>query len=480
MSYPDFSSIAESVYYFATRRHLLEGRYDVDRGVYGNWDRSYTARPLHYLTPESEEDLCRAVAEAERIGFVGAGHSFNDLHLQRPTLLSLDRYKGLLALDVRAKTATFCAGQRIREVTRFLQMHGLAMEVLPDHNAQSLAGVLATDVHGSGVPAHISESVLSLKLIDARGVVHETKPGERLFRATVGGMGCTGLIIEVTLRCVPCFRLETQSYRCSFEQLLTDLDQLIDEHDHMAVGYLPAIDACVVELKDRTGAPATPFGPIRETTRDVLEAIAQALALPLTTSTSSWLREIGKEMLALPTGHLRRETHLILESAEGYNRNVYHVHKQVEFSCPRENAREVLCRGRALMKQRPREHYYLLGLRATRRHGETLVGPAAGAPQGADKTREDIVWIAPHLFGNRTDQGDERAWRELVEAYRGLPHYGKNLLGLDADYLARVHGQRWTDYLTEVRKMDPHGKFANALTERGGSGHRKEFGTAAE
>lgn len=454
-------SVASALWYAATSRHLLEGQYSFAAGLYRNWDRSFVRRPARYHEPTSLRELQSTVANAHHVGAVGAGHSFNALHLDRPTLISLDQYKGMLHLDLTQKSATFCAGSRLREVTRILHEHRLALPVLPDHNAQSLAGVLATDVHASGEQAHISEAVLELKLVDAHGKVHVTRRGEPLFRATIGGMGCTGIIVEVTLQCVDAFRLKTHAFRCSWGELMSRLDELALENERLAVGYLPAIDACIVEVKNRTYEPASRFGSKRETARHVSEAIAQAVALPMTTSTAWPLRELGRLMLSLPSGTMRRRAQLVLESHEGYNRNVYQVQKQVEFTCLRSELKTVLDRGYALFRRRPRQHYYLLGLRLARGHSETLVGPGAlrdGDPSG------ELAWVAPVLFGRSiVDQADEAEWRAIIESVSGRPHYGKHLVGLGPEYFARVHGSNWTRFLEIVRTMDPNGKFANAL-----------------
>ena len=62
---------------------------------------------------------------------------------------------------------------------------GLAFRALPSHDAQSIAGILSTDVHGTGNVlgmgkewGFVSQSVVSLKLIDGRGATY-TNAGRR-------------------------------------------------------------------------------------------------------------------------------------------------------------------------------------------------------------------------------------------------------------------------------------------------------------
>jgi FAD/FMN-containing dehydrogenase len=85
---------------------------------------------------------------------------------------------------------------------------GLAFRALPSHDAQSIAGILSTDVHGTGNVfgttgkewGFVSQSVVGLKLIDGKGEVHECEPSDDLFKAAIGGVGAVGIISEVVVQ----------------------------------------------------------------------------------------------------------------------------------------------------------------------------------------------------------------------------------------------------------------------------------------
>jgi FAD/FMN-containing dehydrogenase len=456
-----FDSIANALWFLFTRRHLLEGRYSTRRHRYRNWDRSVVVSPADYRQPETEAEIRALVRESARLGTVGAGHSFNDLHLRRPRLLSLDSYTGLLRIDARTNTAVFRAGTRLRNAAAELKRRNLALPLLPDHNAQSLAGVVATDVHASGLPgrpAHVSEAVNYLRIIDADGVAHVARPGDPLFRASVGGMGCTGVIVEVGLACTTPFRLKTRAFRCSFDELLENLETWRSQNELLAAGYFPHIDACVVEVKNRTEDPLTPLGPLRETVRHVAQAIMQSICLPWARRTHGVRRAVGRFVLDRTTRMLHEYPDLVLDSFEGFNRNVYQVHSEAEFTVPLARAREVLREGRALLQAHPESAHYLLGIRMSQANPHTLIGPGAGGDG------EQLAWIAPHLDGHQRDPQDDARWGQLCRRFDGRPHYGKNLLGLDAAYVAQRHGRAFREFLSLVRQLDPGGKFANALT----------------
>ena len=80
----------------------------------------------------------------------GSGHSFNNGIVTDNTLVSLDEYSGLVRKYPDKKQITVKGGTRMRDVVELLYDEGLAFEALPSHDAQSIAGILSTDVHGTG------------------------------------------------------------------------------------------------------------------------------------------------------------------------------------------------------------------------------------------------------------------------------------------------------------------------------------------
>src|SRR6266481_3366121 len=158
----------------------LEGR--VRRGYFRNWLRRFGYRPLKFETPDTEEKIINLIKSRPSIRTFGAGHSFNNGLVSEHTLVSLDLYAGVIKREgnnVRLK-----GGTRVRDVSRWLLSQGLAFENLPSHDAQSIAGIISTDVHGTGRDwGFVSQQVAGLKLIDGQGEIHECQPEDDLFKA---------------------------------------------------------------------------------------------------------------------------------------------------------------------------------------------------------------------------------------------------------------------------------------------------------
>src|SRR5690348_2100999 len=96
------------------------------------------------------------------------------------------------------------AGLSLDELYRALLPRGWFTPVTPGTRFVTLGGMVAADVHGKNHhrAGCIGQHVLSVTLRVADGRIVTCAPAIEpdLFRATIGGMGLTGHILEVTLR----------------------------------------------------------------------------------------------------------------------------------------------------------------------------------------------------------------------------------------------------------------------------------------
>ena len=144
--------------------------------------------PLRILRPTSVEELVEIVQAAERDGVTvraaGSGHSWSDVALTRGFLIQptgmtapLDLQEELLKAG-RAETEPLVrvqAGMRIRDLNAHLDSLGLALPNMGGYDGQTLAGVISTATHGSGLRfGPIADDVRSLDVVARqRRVVHQ-------------------------------------------------------------------------------------------------------------------------------------------------------------------------------------------------------------------------------------------------------------------------------------------------------------------
>jgi decaprenylphospho-beta-D-ribofuranose 2-oxidase len=142
----------------------------------------------------------------------GLGRSYGDSSLPPPgttavvgTVLA-DR---ILAFDPATGVVRAEAGLSLRELNRVFMPRGYFPPVTPGTMFVTLGGMVAADVHGKShhrvgcFGAHVR--ALKMRLADDRIVECSRELNPDLFRATLGGMGLTGHILEVefTLSRIP-------------------------------------------------------------------------------------------------------------------------------------------------------------------------------------------------------------------------------------------------------------------------------------
>jgi hypothetical protein len=444
------------VVYAATfgRYIWLEGR--VQQGTFANWLRRFRYRPTRFLRPTSEEELVALVRSSGSVRLFGSGHSFNDGVVADDALVSLDRYRGAVWKDREKKQVAFRAGTRVRDAVAVLLREGLAFQALPSHDAQSLGGILSTDVHGTGGHrwGFVSQSVVGLTIVDGTGEVHHCGPSDELFKAAIGGVGAVGIISEVVVQAVDRFHVEQKTQQSNLAHVQANLDRLLEENDHFSLYLFPFTDRCQINTWNRTAEKKSFAGPFREFVAISVDALLAAWAGGLLASTKLL------PTLSSVTHRLKRGGHLVLESNKAFNRTIYHLHQELEFAVPFVDT-IATCRRFTELYERMYKGglpYTILEVRFTPAgHDRTLLGP------GRDR---QSAWI--DLLTNDS-RGFERyfdAAEELVKEIGGRPHLGKYCRSHRQADLLGVHGEHFSRFLELMAEHDPDGRFANDFTRR--------------
>ena len=431
----------------------LEGR--VENGFFSNWARRFRYRPQELVKPTTEQELVDVIKNARRIRVFGSGHSFNSGVVSEETLVSLDDYSGLIWKDLGTRQMAVKGGTRVRDVVTLLLGERLAFQALPSHDAQSIAGVLSTDVHGTGRDwGFVNESIVGLKLVDGTGKVHECGPADDLFKAAVGGIGAVGVISEVVVQGVERFTVEQKVQTKALSSVERDLDRLLEENEHMSLYLFPFSDECRVNTWNRTDSGLSTFGDVREFVRTAIDALGAAWVGNLL-AYSGLLRKVSSLVYGVERG-----SNLILESNKAFNRTLYHLHQELEFTVPFEDTFGVLRRFVRLYEQ-----MYHLGLpytifevRFTPKRERTLIGAGTGGRRCA--------WI--DLVCNDSE-GFERYYAaagELAKEMGARPHLGKFCDAFDERYLSTIHQESFTRFRSLMERHDPDGKFVNDFTRR--------------
>ena len=165
--------------------------------------------------PLSESDIYRPDKIAELQAVVtgngssliarGAGRAYGDAALNdQNRVVDLTRLNRMLSFDAAAGLLRCEAGVTIAELIDVFIPRGFFPPVTPGTRFVTLGGSIAADVHGKNHhrDSSLASHVTSFDLMIASGHVLRCSREENpeLFWATVGGMGLTGVILELELR----------------------------------------------------------------------------------------------------------------------------------------------------------------------------------------------------------------------------------------------------------------------------------------
>ena len=140
----------------------------------------------------------------------GNGRSYGDAAIGLTATLAMRQLSRFIAFDPATGRLTAEAGTLISDILDTFLPRGFFPPVVPGTKFVTLGGMVAADVHGKnhhrdGGFGHHVES-LRLALPDGSVLTCSRDENAGLLRATIGGMGLTGTILDVTFRLM---RIET-------------------------------------------------------------------------------------------------------------------------------------------------------------------------------------------------------------------------------------------------------------------------------
>ena len=424
-----------------------------------NWAGDEVAHPVRERSPRDageEADAVRAAArDGLRVRMAGSGHSFTGAALTDGLLLRPERLTGLLAVNTAARTATVRAGTRLRELSRLLAAHGLALENLGDVDAQTIAGAIATGTHGTGAGyGGLATQVTGLELVLADGTVTSTDGRPDLLAAAAVGLGAYGIVTAVTLRCAPAFALHAVEEPARLDDLLDRWDTLPTEADHVEFYWWPPTRDC--QLKRNTRMPLAGLDPLPRW-KALLddELVANGLfgaGCRLATRVPAVVPPINGLATRL-LGH-RDYTDASYRVFTSARRVRFH---ETEWAMPREAVPAVLRELAATIERRGWRISFPVEVRVAAADDRWL-STGYGRETG---------YVAAHRYVREPYADYFATVAGIVDAVTGgagRPHWGK-LHDLDAAALAARY-PRFAEAVALRDRLDPERRFANAYLDR--------------
>lgn len=423
------------------------------------WGRSEAIRPARVERPASVGAVQRAVLAAGRAGVrlkpVGSGHSFSAIALAPGVQLDLGDLTGLVAVDERARHVTVAAGTRLSQLPAMLAPFGLAMENLGDIDAQTISGATSTGTHGTGGRYRgLAAQIVAASIVTANGELLQVSSTDNaeLLPAIRVGLGALGVLVDITLQCVPTFLLHALERPQPLEAVIDSYVGRSAADDHFEFYWFPHTSTALTKTNTRlpAGDERHPLGRCSRWVDD--ELLANGLYRAVCA--------VGSAVPAVipPINKIAQKLIGNREFTDA-STSVFVTHRgvrfqEMEYALPREAVPDALHDVKRLIESRGWRISFPIEVRSAAAD-ENWLSTAYG---------RDTGYIAVHRYHRENPEVYFRAVEEIMKAYDGRPHWGK-MHYRDAVSLRESY-PRFDDFTAVRDRLDPDRMFANAYLKR--------------
>ncbi len=422
-----------------------------------NWGGNVRFRPGRLARPVDPSEIgllvARAAAAGERVRVVGSRHSWAPQIETDGLLLDLGALRAC-TLDDDADAVIVEGGVRLRDLNAFLASAGLALENLGYVSEQTVAGAVVTGTHGSGRGALLATAVEALTLVTADGAARSLSAGAdpELFAVTRLGLGATGVVADLRLRCRPAFDLRETRTRLPFEEAFgPELAARLQRYPYAHYVWFPHVAEAVFvarEILDAPGAPS-PAGPPRAGAREWLETHVGACLGGRLPRLVPALNRLGARSTLYREGSRTGRSDALL------NGPLPPVYRETEYALPLERASEAMAGLRAVVERERLALNFPVTVRFAAADDIPL-SPACG---------RDVAFISVAGSPGAPFEAARRAIEPGWKALGGRPHWAK-LFDATADELARLYPDAYERVRATMSRVDPGGTFRNPFLDR--------------
>lgn len=234
--------------------------------VHRTWAGTFFCTPQVYFQPESIEDVQEVVRAAKFSGktimVVGSGHSPSDLTMTKEWLVNLDRLDSVYKQSPGELYGDFTVGggMRVYQLNEYLASKHYALQNLGSISDQSVAGLISTGTHGSSAfHGLVSQQVVDITFVNGKGDLQyaSQEKNTEVFRAVLLGLGKIGIIVKVTVRAVPAFRIKSIQQVILFDKLISYWENIWISSEFIRVWWYPYTGKCVVWRASKSDEAAT-------------------------------------------------------------------------------------------------------------------------------------------------------------------------------------------------------------------------------
>jgi len=422
-----------------------------------NWGRSVESRPQFVARPTSVEQVIEVLAFARekglRVKAVGAGHSFTPIAATNDVQLDISRLDGVYAVD--GTRVTLGAGTNLFQLPALLDPLGLALTNMGDIDRQTLAGATSTGTHGTGARfGGLATQIVAATLVTAAGELLHVSVTENaeLLPAVRLGLGALGILVEITIDCVPSFKLNAVEKPEPLNDVLDAWLERTTAVDHFEFYWFPHTDTALTKSNTRLSveSPSKVQNPVARWVDDQL----------MSNGLFSVTCAIGTAMPGMipPINHLADK--LVAErDFTDLSHRVFVAprtirFKEMEYAIPVEHVPAALRAINELIEANNWRISFPVEVRVAA-GDDNWLSTAHGRQSG---------YIAVHRYYREEPTAYFEGVEAIMKSFDGRPHWGK-MHFRDAASLAQTY-PRFGDFVAVRDQLDPKRLFANGYLER--------------
>ena len=246
-----------------------------------NWMGNLECRPTRQFRPTTLAELQtivkQAADEGRRVRAFGSGHSWMPLVPTDDFLIDNQGLNRCLEVDKTKHTIRVEGGMTLRELTVIAQAAGLSVQSPTVATQFTVAGMVATGSHGSGMNVEtFPDSVVSMTMVNAKGDVVEIGNDDPDMPFARVALGTLGLIYAVTLSCPPATNIKCTTKKIPVSEMLGQLQAIVHGHDCVMLMWYPYTKNVIAMYYDKTDEPLT-FGPLRHRLNALVQYIVEGV-----------------------------------------------------------------------------------------------------------------------------------------------------------------------------------------------------------
>ena len=238
-----------------------------------NWSENHRVLCNKIYTPTSDEEIFSILTQHEKnkipIRVYGSALSPNGISFCPDAMINLGKMNKILFVDKSNKQVKVQAGITIEHLANKLEEFGLTLENFGSIKLQTLGGFTQVGVHGTGISIPpVDCQIVQFKLISPSCGIREfdriSDPED--FHLLRLGLGCFGVVSEITLQCIDAIYLKEETSVRSWDEIEMSHATKLAANRHLRYLWIPYTRS-VIEIKSNPFTCSSDQIPSQLTTR---------------------------------------------------------------------------------------------------------------------------------------------------------------------------------------------------------------------